>query len=144
MRNNYCFVVGNLGADPIERGRTEKSDAVVGFSVAENVQSYDALSKSYKTLHTNWFHVTAFGSTAERVKRALHKGDRVAIQGKMKISKYTGKSGEEKTTFEIIADEVALWKSLPSPQKAGLGGAFDQPGDSGGDFDSKEEDDLPF
>lgn len=114
MKTNSCWVIGNLGSDPVERSRHPKTGPVVGFSIAENVSSYDEILKNYKILHTNWFHVTAFGQIAERIKAHLKKGDRVAIQGKMKISKFTSKSGEEKTGFEILADDVAYWKSLPS------------------------------
>jgi len=117
-RNNQCFLVGNLGADPQERARSPKTGAVVGFTVAENVQSFDEESKTYQTVHTNWFQVTAFGSTAERVKRHLKKGDRVAIHGRMRTSKYNAKSGEERSGFEIVADQVALWKSLGAADEA--------------------------
>ncbi len=136
MRNNQCFIVGNLGSDPVERGRTAQAGSIVGITVAENVQAFDPESRTYKTTHTNWFPVTAFGSTAERIKRHLRKGDRVAVQGKMKISKYTDKSGKEATRFEIIADEIALWKHLPSAQ--GGGAAVDL--GSGAD----QEDSIPF
>jgi single-stranded DNA-binding protein len=69
------------------------------------------------------------------VKRSLQKGDRVAVQGKMKVSKYTSKSGEERVSFEIIAEDVALWKSLNA-----------QTSDSPSNESSGEllEDDLPF
>ncbi len=119
MRNT-CFVIGNIGSDPIERARSEKSGPIVGFSVAENVQTYDKETRQYKTLHTNWFNVTAFGNLAERTKISIRKGDRVAVQGRMKISKFTDKSGQDRTSFEIIAEEIAHWQPLPS---AGAGGA---------------------
>lgn len=64
--------------------------------------------------HTNWFHVTAFGKVAEKAKAGLKKGSRIAVHGRMKVSKFTDRSGEERNGFEILADEVALWKSLPS------------------------------
>jgi single-strand DNA-binding protein len=130
MKSNSCFLVGNLGMDPVERGRSEKSGPVVGFSIAENVQSFDPESKTYKTTHTNWFQVTTFGSMAERVKRHLKKGDRVALQGRMKLSKYTSKAGDERTSFEILADDVAFWKSVPAAQAEG--------------HDHSDSDDLPF
>jgi single-strand DNA-binding protein len=114
IRHNSCLVVGNLGAAPIERGRTEKSGPVVAFSVAENVRMLDPETGTFKTTHTNWFPVTAFGAVAERARKHLKKGDRVIVQGRMKMAKYTDKAGEERTGFEILADEVALWKSLPS------------------------------
>jgi len=113
-RTNYCFIVGNLGSEPVERGRTEKAGPIVGFPIAENVQAFDTNSKQFNTIHTNWFQVTAFGQIAEKAKRGLHKGDRVAVHGKLKVSKYKSKTGEDRTSVEIIADEVGLWKSLPS------------------------------
>src|SRR3954468_19317212 len=111
-KTNHCFLVGNLGADPIERGKAIESGPVVKFNIAENVQTYEAETRTFKTVHTNWFTVTTFGPLAERVRASLKKGDRVAIQGRMKTSKYEDKSGEERTGFEIIADQVALWQPL--------------------------------
>src|SRR6478672_11029751 len=120
MRNT-CFVVGNIGSDPIERARSEKSGPIVGFSIAENVQTYDKETRQYKTLHTNWFNITVFGNLAERAKQNVHKGDRVAIQGRMKVAKFTDKSGQERTAFEIIADEIAHWKALSSSHQSSAG-----------------------
>ncbi len=116
-RTNQCMVVGNLGADPKERGAT-KSGPIVGFSVAENVQALDEETGEYKTVHINWFNVTSFGSIAERAKKHLKKGDRVMVQGRMRVSQYEDKQGEKRTSFEIIADEVALWRPLPSLKAA--------------------------
>src|SRR4051794_37401894 len=106
-KNNYCLIVGNLGGDPVEKGRSQKVGLIVTFSVAENVQSFDETSGTYKTTHTNWFPVTLFGGLAERAVRSLKKGERVIVQGRMKISKYTDKVGEEKSGFEILATDVA-------------------------------------
>lgn len=111
-RHNSCFVVGNLGMDPIERGRTPNG-VVVKFSVAENVSRFNEEKREFETLHTNWFQVTAFSPLAERALQ-LKKGERVAIQGRMKVSKFTDRAGEERLGFEILADEVALWKALPA------------------------------
>jgi single-strand DNA-binding protein len=127
-------VIGNLGNDPEIRGNT-KSGSIVGFTVAENVQSFDEKTKQYKTIHTNWFNVTSFGQIAERTKKHLKKGDRVIVQGKMRISQYQAKTGEKRSGFEIIADEVALWKPLPSLQNAP---------DHSMSIDDEFEEDIPF
>jgi single-strand DNA-binding protein len=113
-KTNHCFLIGNLGADPVERGRSEKSGPIVGFPIAENVRSFDRESGEFKTVHTNWFQVTIFGSLAERVKTSLKRGDRIALQGQIKSSRYTDKAGEERTGFEIIAEDVGLWQPLPA------------------------------
>jgi single-strand DNA-binding protein len=111
-RHNHCFVVGNLGMDPLERGRTA-SGIVVKLSVAENVSRYNEETRQFETVHTNWFPVTAFSPLAERVLQ-LRRGDKVVVQGRMKIAKFTDRAGEERTGFEILADDVALWSSLPA------------------------------
>jgi single-strand DNA-binding protein len=134
MKNNSCFLIGNLGVDPVERGRAEKTGPIVGFTVAENVQSFDQQTKKYKTVHTNWFQVTTFGSLAERVKTGLKKGDRVAIQGRMKIGKFKDKNGEDRTGFEIIAENVANWHSLPAISH----------GQSPGEPEIEDDESLPF
>lgn len=115
-KTNHCFIIGNLGQEPTERSRSAKAGPIVGFSVAENVQAYDEEAKEYKTVYTNWFNVTAFGNLAERAKKSLHKGERVAIQGRMKIAKFKDKAGEERSGFEIIADDIAIWKTLSSSE----------------------------
>jgi single-strand DNA-binding protein len=112
-KTNQCLVIGNLGADPEVRG-SAKSGSIVGFTIAENVQNFDEATQKYKTVHTNWFNITSFGQIAERSKIHLKKGDRVIVQGKMRVSQYQDKSGEKRSGFEIIADEIALWKPLPS------------------------------
>ena len=114
-KTNHCFLIGNLGTDPVERGRHERTGAVVGFPIAENVRALDQETGLYKTIHTNWFQITVFGSLAERVKSGLKKGDRIAVQGQLKSSRYTDKNGEEKNGFEIIADDVVIWQPLGPP-----------------------------
>jgi single-strand DNA-binding protein len=141
MRNT-CFVIGNIGSDPVERARSEKTGPIVGFSVAENVQTYDKETRQFKTLHTNWFNVTVFGNLAERTKTHVRKGDRVAIQGRMKISKFTDKSGQDRTAFEIIAEEIAHWKSLSGQTLSSAGAGRDSFPSSHSDEMTDEA--LPF
>jgi single-strand DNA-binding protein len=104
--HNSCFIVGYLGSDPSERGDIEKSDSVVKFSIAESVTCFDRESECDETVHTNWFQVTAFGGVADKIKRNLKKGERVAVHGRMKVSKFMDRSGVERNRFEILADEV--------------------------------------
>jgi single-stranded DNA-binding protein len=64
----------------------------------------------------------------------------------MKVSKFTDKSGQDRTSFEIIAEEIAHWQTLPS---AGAGGdAADESSQSsrgnGRGRPSFEDEALPF
>jgi single-strand DNA-binding protein len=113
LRHNSCLIIGHVGLDPVERGRTPKSGPVVTFTLAENVRHYDPETQSFQTVHTNWFQITCFGALAERVKTHLKKGDRVIVQGRMRVTKYVDRKGEDRLSFGILADEVAFWQSLP-------------------------------
>jgi single-strand DNA-binding protein len=143
-KTNHCFLVGNLGADPVQRGQSEKAGPIVGFSIAENVNTFDAETRTYKTVHTNWFNITAFGSMAERAKRHLKKGDRVAVQGRLQTTRYTDKSGESRSGFEIVADDISLWKPLPSANGGGEAPQRRARQAGGAETDLLEEESLPF
>lgn len=56
-----------------------------------------------------WFvTVKAFGSLAEHVAESVQRGDTIIAVGRLDIEKWTGKDGEERTTFVVIADEIGL------------------------------------
>ena len=55
---------------------------------------------------TQWISVAVFGETAERLCQALHKGDRVYVEGTLRLSEWTGRDGEKRTGLS-----VAAWKA---------------------------------
>ena len=50
--------------------------------------------------------MAVFGETAERLCQALHKGDRVYVEGTLRLSEWTGRDGEKRTGLS-----VAAWKA---------------------------------
>ena len=63
-------------------------------------------SKEWETIKTNWVPVVAFGPLAARAKKALKKGDRVSIQGRLNVDEFEDKNGEKRTSFSIIASDL--------------------------------------
>jgi single-strand DNA-binding protein len=107
-------VIGNVGRDP-ELRYANSGTAVLKFSVADTI-GRDEKKK------TSWHNITVFGEMAENVGAVLGKGQRVIVIGRNEESEYTGRDGEQKKKWEIIADDVALslrWASgmtnIPSP-----------------------------
>ena len=104
---NSVNIIGNLGRDP-ELKESASGVKVARFSVA--------VSSGYgDSKRTDWLNVVAFRGTAESCSKYLHKGDPVAITGKIQTGSYENKEGRKVQTFDIIADEVQF---LPKRQQA--------------------------
>ncbi len=154
---NKVIIVGNLGRDPEVR-YSQAGMAICNFSVAvtERVKDGDGWKDA-----TEWFRVVTFGKTAENAGQYLTKGRQVYVEGRLKTSKYKDKEGVEKTSVEVVANQLTF---LGSGQGSDRGGdreappARDKPqphghtegasGDTGGDTppasDGFIDDDLPF
>lgn len=88
---NRVFLVGNLSQDPKNIGKT--SDVVI-LNVAVNNRTKDGTN-------TEFIDVKTFGNVAATCQRFLSKGRKVAVEGKVKVNKYEGK-----TSLDIIAESV--------------------------------------
>jgi len=83
--------------------------------------------------------VIAFGSAAEQLG-ALAKGDTIAIQGRAKVSTWTGRDGTAKAGLSVTADVVLTAYALKQRRKALAPAAPEAPAprlsaDHGGDVD---------
>ena len=54
---------------------------------------------------TLWVGIFAFGTAAEALLRA-HKGEMIAVMGKMSRGTYTGKDGTEREQWTLIVDSI--------------------------------------
>lgn len=101
---NKVIIVGNLGRDP-EVKFTAAGLAVAKLSVAvtERVKVDNGWTDA-----TEWFRVTVFGKQAESAGQFLAKGRQVYVEGRLKTDKYKDKDGVEKTSVEVIANQVVF------------------------------------
>ncbi|PSC68489.1 nucleic acid-binding [Micractinium conductrix] len=80
-----------------------------------------------------WINVEAWGPLAERADEQLNKGDRVAIEGRLKVDKWEDRmTGQKRTAFKITANSIA---KVRSKFGAGGGGGFDQAGEEEAPWD---------
>ena len=99
MNLNKVFLVGRLGADPIER-ETSKGEMVLNMSLASNSGWGD-------NIKSDWHKVVVFGKVATGVGGAgLVKGQELLVEGRISYGKYTDKNGVERTSSDIIASKV--------------------------------------
>jgi len=136
---NKAIIVGRLGRDP-ETKTTSGGLTIATLAVATD----DREKKGGDWVKvTDWHQVVVFGQQAEFVSEYGRKGATVAVEGRMKMEKYTGKDGVEKLAFKILADRVELHGSR---EGASAGGSTSRPVDDRGDFvgTSKARNDEDF
>ncbi len=152
---NKVILIGNLGNDPEVRYMPSGS-AVANVSLATS-ESWRDKQTGEQNERTEWHRVVFFSRLAEIVGEYLRKGSKVYVEGRLQTRKYTDKSGVERYSTEIVADNMQMLDSragssasfAPEPPAApgpssspAQGQAQPQPPSGGGpdDFD----DDIPF
>ena len=97
---NKVTLIGNLGGDP-EIKYAANGSAIANLSIATNESWFDK-NTNEKIEKTEWHRVCIFGKLAEIVEKSLSKGSKVYIEGKLQTRQWQDKSGQERSTTEII------------------------------------------
>jgi single-strand DNA-binding protein len=103
MSINRAIISGNLTRDP-ELRSTSSGMPVLGLGVAVNDRRKNASTGEWED-YPNFIDCTMFGARAESVSRFLHKGSRVAIEGKLRWSQWE-RDGQKRSKIEVIIDEI--------------------------------------
>ena len=98
---NKIMLIGNLGRDP-ELNVTAEGTPVTKFSLAVSRKTSNGEKE------TEWFNIVAWRQLAEICERYLHKGSKVYIEGRVTQRKYTDKNGLERTTVDVVANEMEM------------------------------------
>lgn len=130
---NKVILVGNMGKDP-EIKYMPSGNAVANITVATSEQWKDKQTGEKKE-NTEWHRIVFFGRLAEIVGEYLKKGSQIYIEGRLQTRKWQDKSGTDKYTTEIIANEMQMLggKVYGAPKS-------EAPVEQPKDFD----DDIPF
>ncbi|WP_421717629.1 single-stranded DNA-binding protein [Algiphilus sp.] len=152
---NKVILVGNLGQDPEVR-YTANGTAVANLRIATTESWRDKQSGEQRE-NTEWHTVVLFGKTAEIASQYLKKGRQVFIEGKLQTRKWQDKSGNDRYSTEIVANDMQM---LGGGGPGGGSADFDGGGGGGGmsrgggqsqpapqrepSPQSFEDDDIPF
>ena len=109
---NKAMIIGNLGNDP-EIRYTPSGSAVANITVATTDTWRDKQTGDLQE-RTEWHRIVFFNRLAEIVGEYLHKGSKVYIEGSMRTRKWQDKSGNDRHTTEIIANEMQMLDSRGS------------------------------
>lgn len=104
MSINKAIITGNLTRDP-ELRMTAAGTPVLGFGVAVNDRTKNQQTGQWED-HPNFVDCVMFGSRAQAVGGYLHKGSKVAIEGKLRWSQWQAQDGAKRSKLEVIVDEL--------------------------------------
>lgn len=112
---NRVILVGRLTRDP-ELRALPSGDSVCGLRIACNGVRKDA-EGDYRE-RPGYFDVSVFGARGENVHRYLHKGSRVALDGRLEWREWETSEQQRRQAVAIVADSVEF---LDSPDDGGDG-----------------------
>ncbi len=152
---NKVILIGNLGADPEVR-YTQSQSAVANLRIATSEQWRDKQTGENRE-NTEWHNVVMFGRLGEIAGEYLKKGSKVYVEGRLQTRKWQDKSGNDRYTTEIVANDMQMLDSrgeggggnFAGDDRGGFGGGGRNGGGGGrgegrgGGFD-EPDDDIPF
>lgn len=124
---NKVILIGNLGQDPETRAMPSGS-SVANLRLATSESWRDKQSGEMKE-QTEWHTVVMFGRLAEIAGEYLRKGSQIYIEGRLRTRKWQDKSGNDRYSTEIVANEMQMLGG-----RGGAGG-----GAMGGDMGGRAE-----
>lgn len=138
---NLVVLTGRLTADP-ELKTTPNGISVTSFSIAVG-RRYRAGEEA----QTDFINIVAWRQTAEFITKYFKKGSMIGIEGSIQTRRYTDKNGNNRTAFEVVANNVQFVES----KRDNVGGASDAAesfsnatADDFTEVSGGMDDDLPF
>ena len=138
---NKVIMIGRLAADP-ELRFTQSGKAVATYRLA-----VDRRFKQEGQPEADFFPCVAWGQNGEFASKHLHKGTKIAIEGRLQTRAWD-KDGEKRYATEIIVEPHEFCEKKTESSDSDFGGYAPPPvyGASGGGFSEIGDDDgdLPF
>lgn len=140
MSINKAILVGNTGKDPEVR-RTESGVAVASFSLATTEKYKDKNGNTQE--QTQWHNIVCWRELAERVEKYVKKGQQLYVEGKITTRAWRDQEGKDRTTTEIVANNIQMLGRKPEGQQAERREQI-FPDRAEEPFNNPDDGDLPF
>jgi single-strand DNA-binding protein len=142
---NKVILIGNLGKDP-ETRYMPNGDAVTNITLATTETWKD--KNGDKQERTEWHRVNFYRKLAEIAGEYLKKGRPVYVEGRLVTRKWTDKTGIERYSTEIIAEDMKMLGSKPGGasdrEEGGYASSNSSSRTSARSNGSFDDDDIPF
>ena len=132
---NHIVVMGRLTRDP-ELRTTQSGINVASFTVAVD---RDFGGRDGGERQADFFDCSAWRQTGEFVCKYFHKGSMIVVSGRMQSRKYQDRDGNNRTAWEIQADNVYFGES----KRDSDGSSYSQSSYTGQSGFSKNSNDTP-
>lgn len=104
MSINRVVLTGNLTRDPELRATPSGVKVMrVGIAVSDRVR--DPKTGEW-TDRPNFIDLVIFGERGESLATRLSKGQKVAVEGRLRYSSWETKEGARRSKIEVVVDEV--------------------------------------
>lgn len=97
---NVVVLVGRLTDNP-ELRKTSSDISVTRFSIA-----VDRPHKSGEERQVDFINLVAWRQTAEFITRYFTKGQRIGVEGSLRMNKFTDKDGNNRTSYEVVINNA--------------------------------------
>ena len=143
---NVVVLIGRLTDNP-ELRHTNSNISVTRFSIA-----VDRAYRSGEDRQTDFINIVAWRQTAEFITTYFKKGQRIGIEGSLRMNQFTDKDGNKRTTYEVVVNNAHF---VENKRDSGNAGGFTPAetqaapqsfsnSDSGDFSEIASDDDLPF
>lgn len=128
MSINRVVISGNLTRES-ELRRTQSGMAILNIGVAVNDRRKNPQTGEWED-YANFIDCVMFGNRAESLAGSLHKGSKVAIEGKLRYSSWE-RDGQKRSKIEIVVDDLEFMSvrkesdEFRNPSTSTSGGVID-------------------
>ena len=102
---NKVILIGRVGKDPDLR-ILQSGKSVVNVTLATSSKYKDRNGDQAED--TQWHRLVAYDKLADIISQYVHKGSLIYVEGSLKYGKYTDKDGNEKSTTDIIINQMQM------------------------------------
>lgn len=137
MSINRVFISGNLTRDP-ELRATQGGTSVLRVVLAVNDRARNQQTGEWED-RANFVDCVVFGKRAEALAGMLAKGQRVAIDGRLRYSSWEAQDGSRRSKLEVVVEEIEFMSprqgggrqaapasAAPATSAAGAGDLYDE------------------
>ncbi len=104
---NRCILIGRIVRDPDVRWTQGAEQMCIARYTL-------AIDRPTKEKATDFISCITFGKTAEFAEKYLHKGMKIAVEGRIQTGSYTNKDGQKVYTTDVVVDKHEFCERVDS------------------------------
>ena len=140
---NKVILMGRLTRDPeVRYSQGDTPLCIARYSIA--VDRIGGRNNGQDQQTADFINCVAFSKQGEFAEKYLHKGTKIAVEGRIQTGSYTNKDGNKVYTTEVVVERHEFCESRGS-QDGSFGGSA--PAAPNGDFmniPTEADDEIPF